>query len=80
MEKDLTLEEVQNRGRAVGSYISHRTRSQYTIWQLNWQDDMVSVVIHDDKNEIVVIYNLSTDRFLYSSPHTQLSLKDLRVK
>lgn len=80
MKKNLTLEEVHIRGRAVGSYISRQTWCQYTMWQLNWEDAMVSVVTHDNDNEIVVIYDSSADRLLYLSPHRQFRLTDLWVK
>lgn len=80
MEFDLTIEEVRSKGKNVGSYVTYPIGSQYTIWQLNRRNEIISVVIHDNMNEIVVIYNLSTERMVYMSPHTQLSLKDLRVK
>lgn len=76
---DLTLKEVESNGEAVGSYISRRTLNRYTIWQLNWADALVSVIVDNSQNEIAVIYNATTNQMVFISPDITLRLGDLRV-
>lgn len=80
MECKPTLNDVYANGKIIGSYQSRRNSSQFTMWQLNWQGVQYAVLINDNSNEIMIIYNLTMNNVSYMSPNYQLGLSDLWVK
>lgn len=69
---NLTIQEIREKGKVTGKYFSHLTMNHYTIWELNWEDKLLTAIIHDNDNEISVIYNSKTGEPLYASAHTKI--------
>ncbi len=63
----------------VGNYKSRRSSNNFTMWQLNWNGELYSVFIHNNENEIVIIYNSSANKMVYMCTVSQLELNDLYV-